>query len=237
MFDARGALLASGILLCSCGKPLVTGTTLDTPVFSISGDIRPAPAGAQVKIGVLWVDPTQEPGSTNFVSGSELVDDQIGADGHYALDFYGPPPEAAIHWLKSADDSASVFALAWGEIVLYEDRDGDGTFEVGAVSDGSPMQSSDLYRGMALTHIVFYVEQPLAAEHITIPELAGIVVRPGYGLGRTTCTVYSSRATYTNVDEPDLKLIEPSRFFPDLRECLKPHPSEPVGEPMTEPMN
>jgi hypothetical protein len=230
MLAAAKALVLAPFLLCSCGEPLVTGTTLDTPVFSMFGEIQPAPANSPLKIGILWVDPTQEQDSVSTVSGSELVDDVIDADGRYTLDFYRPPPDAAIHWLAPEGDSDAVLAFAWGEIVLYEDRDDDGTFEVGPVSKQSPMVSSDVYRGMATAHIVVYVEKPLTAEQNIIPELAGVATKAGYELGHASCEFTPPRLVRTDANEAALQMVEPSWSFPDLRRCLKPHPTEPATE-------
>jgi hypothetical protein len=218
------ALACALLMACApgCGDALVDGASLNEAVFAIEGTVQPGLPEESLRVGIVWVDPAQA-GAANVSSGGELLVDRIYADGTFALEFLAQPPSGAIRRLL-ADEDGPAYAIAWGELVLYEDRDGDRTFRVGALADGSPIAEPDVYRGMANSHLVVYVDEPLAVGHELIWGLHQVVTHRGYHLGRISC---DSRPLVRRIDPPVeamLNVVEATSVFPDLRGCLRSHP-------------
>lgn len=214
------ALLVAGTV--GCGDALVDGAVLDEPVFTIEGTVQPELPDESLRIGILWVDPAQV-GDANVSSGGELLVERIDADGHFRLDLLAEPPPDAVRRLL-VDEGGPAYALAWGELVLYEDRDGDGTFRAGPVAEGSPIAEPDVYRGMANSHLVVYVDEPLTAGDALIWALHQVITHPGYHLGRIAC---DSRPLVRRIEPPVeamLNVVDATGTFPNLRSCLRSHP-------------
>jgi hypothetical protein len=216
----------------SCGDTLVPGASLDKLEFSLNGVIVPSPAelsDAPLNLGLLWVDPAQQ-GKGNYVSGSELVSAAIEPDGTYTLGLFGPPPTRAIRALKTSAQGGPVFTFAWAEIILYEDRDADGTFAVGPLAEGSPIVAPDVYRGMPTDRVLLYVAEALPPGQQVIPELM-FEADKGYHVGLVSCLMNDqSPAVLPIIQEvtPPSATIEvgaPSFAFPNLRSCLRSHPT------------
>jgi hypothetical protein len=178
------------------------------------------------------VDPAQE-GKGNFVSGSELVKATIESDGTYTLGLLGPPPPEAVRALRSSAPGGATFTFAWAEIILYEDRNADGTFAVGSLGQGSPMVAPDVYRGMPRDRVLLYVAETLRSDELVIPEFAFATTK-GYHLGVIFCWQNDqSPAVAPHVDEvtppfAGIDVVDPSFAFPNLRGCLQsqPHPRD-----------
>jgi hypothetical protein len=215
-------------LVVGCGS-LESGERLDRPTFSMKGTISPAPSDREVapsdlRIGLLWIDPV--PGEAgSWTSGRELVTASIGPDGTFTMDLRGLPPDAAVRALD-VPGSTEHLAYAFSELVLYEDRDGDGRFNVGPLAEGSPMIGTDVYRGMPTTALLFYVRDPLPPDASSqLPELMGVLGERGYHLGVVNCG--TSTVSAFEPAAAVLTLTPPSPLFPDLRRCLRSHPTEP----------
>jgi hypothetical protein len=223
-------------LLLGCDGSLLSGTELDRPAFHVSGVItgsalggiaeplaEPLAANQNLSFGILWIDPAQE-GSGNSESGSELLLSRLDPQGQYTIDFLEAPPEHAVRWLSSSD--GSVFALAFGEFVLFEDGDRDGRFRVGPVAEGSPMAAPDRYRGAAVQHVLLYVAQPLKTSEVPISALSGISSTQGYQLGNIDCyRPESPIVTRAGDVRVPIQMTEGSSSFPELRPCFRSHPS------------
>jgi hypothetical protein len=231
-----GALALCGFGAISCGDTLVPGSSLDKVEFSLHGVITlpsaEVPAGP-LELGILWVDPAQA-GNGNYVSGSELVSTTIEADGTYTLGLLGAPPAGAIRVLKSSAEGGTTVALAWGEIILYEDRNGDGTFAVGPLAEGSPMAVPDVYRGMPVDGVLLYFAETVAERDKVIPEIV-FPAKKGYHVGLVRCIqTDQSPAAPTAIYEAvppsaTINVTAPSFAFPDLRPCLRSQPPPPHG--------
>ena len=223
--NATGAVFAAALGMIGCDGPLKDGEALDRSTFSLSGTITPSLADGPLALGVLWVDPAQQ-GNGSYASGSELIDDNIESDGRFRMAFYSAPPDHAVRWLKAAEDSDAVVAFAWGELVLYEDRDGDGTFRVGPLVEGSPIAPPDVYRGFSPSHVLVYVAEPLPFERSAIVFLAGMLTEAGYRPGTIPC----NRAGVDIAVEPtdptatEIQLVDPSTVFASPRICMSSHP-------------
>lgn len=205
-----------------CGQPIVSGAVLDRPQFSVRGKLVPAEEWARLSLGLLWIDPSQQ-GRGNEVSASDLVKSEILPDGSYRFDLRGPPPPTMVRSLRDpATDQP--FAFAWAEIVLYEDRNGDGSFAVGPLADRSPMVAPDVYRGMSPSVALVYVAQPLSDMSTPIPELGDITRRPGYQLASIICGDAASVRSATDPTKISLVVVPPTASFPDLRPCFRSQP-------------
>lgn len=219
------AAFTLGLLAMSgCGGPLLAGTTLDQPAFMVSGSIQPMSNAvvfdAPMSLGLLWIDPAQE-GAGNWTSGADLVDGEIASDASFIMKLRGLPPTAAIRAL-AAPSGGTPLAFAFAEIILYEDRDGDGRFAVGPLASGSPMIAPDLYRGMPNSAVLFYVAQPASSADVPLRELAEVVSKSGYSLANADClddnyVLGDARTVIT--------MVVPSSSFPDLRVCLRSQPT------------
>jgi hypothetical protein len=209
-----------------CDEPLKHGEVLDGRIFSVRGTISPMPSNAALALGILWIDPAQV-GEANAVSGSELVQASIDSNGGYAMHFYGPPPQAAVRWLRAAEDSDAVVGFAFGEFVLYEDRDQDGTFRVGSLAEGSPMVSSDVYRGLSSSRVLVYVAKPLSLSRSVMWGLGSLLETQGYQVGSGACR--TSGYVWLNASSPEdvaLESFDAASAFENPRDCMRSHPVE-----------
>jgi hypothetical protein len=203
-----------------CGEPLVSGSSLNEPAFTIEGAIAPYDPSRRSSIGILWVDPALA-GDSPSVSGAHQLDAHIAEDGSFSLEVFGRPPKDAVKWL-AADASSDAVAIAWGELVLFEDNDGDGSFRVESLADGAAMTLPDQYAGVAEKHVLLYVEEP-AEEGTQITGLARTLAAPGYVLGEAHC----ADASYVVAVEPNtvsLRAVTATSLFPRLRQCFESIP-------------
>lgn len=230
MCRLRAFICASGlaISLSGCGKALVSGDELSSPVFRVSGDVVPTPDEAELSrlsLGILWTDPLGSvPG--NWVFGEHMVLSELHADGTFNLDIYAEPPREAVRRIFSDSGSSRGIRVAWGEIVLFEDDDQDNTFRVGPLSEGSPMLSEDSYRGVDDTHVLTYIAEPLFSHDQPIPELVGLLQGvSGYQLMSTVCGDETPELHLTQGARFSISLLAPSATFPLLRKCLQAHPA------------
>jgi hypothetical protein len=227
-------LTLCGLAVVSCGDALVPGSSLDKLEFSLQGAITEPPgevSAAPLRLGLLWVDPAQE-GKGNYVSASELVRSKIEPDGTFTLGLVGPPPSGAIRALKSSPQGGPVLTFAWGEIILYEDRNTDGTFVVGSLAEGSPMVAPDVYRGMPTDRMLLYVAETLPPQQQVFPELEFPVTK-GYHLGVAFCRMNEQSPAVAPVirevtpPSATITVVAESLAFPNLRSCLQSHPTSP----------
>jgi hypothetical protein len=208
-----------------CGDPLLSATAYETPLFELAGDLNPLPSDlVSPRVDVVWVDPEEahedvpaSPDGAGFVlTGSTFV-----------FSMYAPPPAAAIRQLTDPHTGRTVASFAFGEIVLFEDLDGDGTFQVTSVADGSTIVPPDLYQGAQARFVVVYVESPASGD---VPdELLGLLsTTSGYHLGAVSCDM--PETPRTSIDARIGEQIEitvlPSATneLPFLRTCLRTHP-------------
>jgi hypothetical protein len=216
------------ISLPGCGKALVSGDELSSPLFQVSGDVVPKPDQAELprlSLGILWIDPLGSiPG--NWVSGGDVIAGALHADGTFDLDIYARPPDAAIRRIVSDSGSSRALRAAWGEIVLFDDNDQDDGFRVGPLSEGSPMLSDDRYRGVDDTHVLTYIAEPLLSDDQPIPELGGLLQGvAGYQMMSTECSDQTPQLHLTQGARFSISLLPPSTTFPLLRKCLQAHPT------------
>jgi hypothetical protein len=225
-------LALCGLAAISCGDALVPGSSLDKLEFSLDGTITGLPgelSTAPLRLGLLWVDPAHA-GKGNYVSGSDLVRAEIRPDGTYTLGLFGPPPAPAIRALKSSPRGGPTFAFAWGEIILYEDRNADGTFVVGPLAESSPIVAPDVYRGMPVDRVLLFFAETIPPHQQLIPELIFPATK-GYHVGLIRCLLNDQSPAVSpviqDVTPPSatIEVVAPAPAFPNLRSCLQSHPT------------
>ena len=224
-------LALSGLATVSCGDTLVPGSSLDKLEFSFDGVLTATPRdepGSPLRLGLLWVDPAQA-GKGNYASGPELVRAEIQSDGTYTVGLLGPPPAEAIRSLKSSAQGGPVFTFAWGEIIVYEDRDADGTFAVGRLAEGSPIVAPDVYRGMPTDRALLYFSETIRPHEQVLPELI-FPANKGYHVGLIRCLTHDQSPDVSSIIQEvsppgaTIEVVAPSLAFPNLRSCLSSHP-------------
>jgi len=217
--DVLGAASVAASV-CGCGDPLVPGSSLNVPAFIAHGAIAPYDESRSISIGILWADPAQA-SSTAHVSDAERLQADISADGTFSLEVFGTPPKNAVERL-AADASSDAVAFAWGELILFEDRNADGRFRVDSLEHGALIAAPDQYAGTAEKHVLLYVEEP-AEEGTQIIGLARTLSVPGYVLGEVHC----GEAPYVVAVEPNtvsLVTVTATSLFPKQRQCFEAIP-------------
>jgi hypothetical protein len=157
-----------------------------------------------------------------LTSGREVSIAQVTSARAYTLDLRGPPPAEALRRLAGSNNGPS-FSFAFAEIILYEDRDGDDRFDVGALADGAPIVAPDLYRGMPAHEVLIYIGEPLPPGAEPFRELGDLTTQTGYHLAWADCAsqVFSEAMD----DNAALTLGPPTTSFPDFRPCLRSLPT------------
>jgi len=221
-------IIATAALAPACGDPVVTRTAYEAPLLTINGMLQPAmvPDLYAPRMGVVWVDPAglrDDLPSPPEITGSSIDD----ADQTFVLSLYAPPPPEAIRRFPGPpphqDEVEASFAL--GEIVLYEDLDGDGTFRVTARDAGSQIVAPDLFRAGAEISVV-YVERPLADAR-TYQDLGRVLEgSPGYRIAVYSCAdpPYAHPPMDFSLPAFDANPVvvgDPSRDRPTFRGCLR----------------
>jgi hypothetical protein len=183
----RGALFAA-LAVAGCGGPLVPTETYETPLLSFKAVLADTAEGAdtaQTRVGIVWVDPfalrddlPQTPSGITVTPAGERT---------FQVDLFAPPPEGAIHRLPDPDTQQVAVSFAFGEIVLFEDGDGDGTFAISSRDHGSLMFPPDAYNGAADNRAVIYVEKPAKPGALTGNVWRTLSEGPGYRLANINC--------------------------------------------------
>jgi hypothetical protein len=222
------AIAVASFLLAACQQGVLPGNAYDQPLSSFTGLVRPlgtipttttgsdgAVLPTKPIMGLLWTDPLQRvpdvPQPARGIA-SQVVDDT------FQIDVYGPPPAAAMVDIPSPGGPSMRMALE--EIVMIDDQNGDGTFEVSgsdaAIGDG------DLYLAGANTVLVYldrdYAPLPLGA------NLLAVSGKQGYQLVVYVC----DHQTISQVVAQDpaggtIEYTQPSTALPEVRSCARTH--------------
>jgi hypothetical protein len=223
----RLSLLAATVSLAgSCGEPVLSGTAYDSPMLAIRGKIDMPAAQVppvHLRVAVLWIDPFQQsdsdiPSSPQTV-GMALNDDD-GADGKYALNFYAPPPPETAVDVPSGDAEAPARASV-GEFVLFDDTNNDRRFEVTPRVAGSKIVWPDCYRGGGLPFFVFYVWHSSNSATL-IHRMGDVVTQAGYREASVDCSLLDA-AVINGLDplrDVNFELKSPSSQRSFERTCL-----------------
>ena len=217
--------------LAGCGDPLTSASAYDVPLFTLRGDLNPAPEDLVApRVDLVWVDPV---GQSDDIP-EPLLETQLQLDGAgYVFSIFAPPPATAVREIVDATTGAVAARFAFGEIVLYEDGDGDGTLRVTSLADGSAIVAPDVYWGASAQNVVIYIKTPWSAT-TKAPELLGLLSHePGYHLGVIDCSAPDVPVTFItgNADaRADISVLpNGTSQLPYVRDCLRSHPVAPAS--------
>lgn len=209
------AAASAGVLACDGVTP---GGAFDAPMFTISAAFIPntvLPAGARPIVGVLWTDPLQRQPDVVMPAAWMSSTDIDPASGTLAFQtevFRPPPPRAVVDLRAASGDDTS---LAFGELVVVDDADGDGTFAVSGPH--AQIAPPDAYLAGSSNALV-YVARPFAQIQPGFP-LAG--TNPGYQTVNFECNGQISQGTA--VESSTEFALQPSPTLPEIRNCRRTH--------------
>jgi hypothetical protein len=216
--------------IAACQQGVVPGNAYDTP-YSFSGTVVPSqtiptttadesdggvPQPTRPRMGVLWTDPLQrvpdvpQPARGIESSVSTTLDT-------FQIDIYGPPPAQAM--VSVPIPNGESMRLAYGEIVMIDDQNGDGTFAVSGAD--AKIASPDRYLAGSNTVLV-YLDQT----YPSLPDktLVAVTGEKGYQLIFYACD--NETVGMVLVQDPDggaIASTQPSTTFPDVRACARTH--------------
>ena len=188
-FGARFSLVAKIAvivpLVVGCDQPMLSGAAYDAPLASFAGmlDSFPDPAVRRPHVDIVWVDPLSV--RPDVPAPPETLSSAIMPDGTFTLDLFAPPPVAVMRTLPvpmAADQSAT---FAFGEIIVIDDVNGDGTFSIGP---GNTIVPPDQYASAAGTYVLIYVAHPMPPTQY-IPDIGmALSGRVGYHVVSIDCS-------------------------------------------------
>lgn len=217
---AAGAMFASFAAL-GCGSIVPPGT-YETPLLgfkAVVADTSETFDLSHTSIGIVWVDPLAlrdeipQPPQDIKVTGP--------SDRTYQVGLFAPPPEEAIRRLPDPSTGELAVSFAFGEIVLFDDGDGDGTFAISPLANGSLMFGPDAYRGMSDRRVVIYVEQPARPGALDGNVWKTLSEGPGYRLADILCPAVVTLAPLDRFTNMTFEST-PSAELPITRPCLAP---------------
>ena len=232
MTSTNGALVrylvGYALLTSGCGRPLLSDSAYDSPLFSLHGHLNPSRVDVdELLIAIVWVDPAQlrddVPVPTDTIRMKRL-------DAQFDYSLYAPPPALAMRRLVDPATGSELASFAVGELVVVEDSDGNDRFAVAAIASGSEILPPDQYRGGQAQFVVSYVDKPLVNPKDELPELQGLLTAsPGYHLVGVDCATPATPFTYSVIDpdrvDVEMTILEAgSSQLPFLRSCLRTHP-------------
>jgi hypothetical protein len=210
---------------------VISEAAYEAPLFTFQGDLNPIPDDLVApRVAVVWVDPA---GLRDDVpEPAEDTKFDLTPAG-YTFSIFAPPPASAIREIVDPSSGLGAASFAFGEIVLFEDLNGDGTFQITSLAEGSEIVPSDVYRGAQVQYVVIYIEKPWSAA--TGPaELVGLLSStPGYHLGHIDCSVPDAPATSIPAGNPPVEItVLPTATsqLPFLRSCLRSHPATTTSD-------
>jgi hypothetical protein len=220
-----GLAMATG-----CGEPLLPYSAYDTPLISFQptfSEPYDAAALARIRVGIVWIDPLQL--RDDLPQTPPAITDRRD-DKRFTVDLFAPPPAAAIRHLPDPTTGGVAVSFAFGEVVAYDDADGDGRFALTSRADGSSMVAPDAYAGSSEARVLLYVEtsaRPGGPVSATWPAL---FEPPGYQLGALACNGTPSVSSVDRSVDPraSFPMTLAARTSPHLivtRGCLTPTPT------------
>jgi hypothetical protein len=215
---ARAVFLMGALGGAACGRSVVPGSTYDQPLLSFRGTISPTGGLLQAKrpiVGLLWTDPLQSQPDVPMPA-RWLESSVSAADDTFSVDVFRPPPPEAVVTIASAGGQSSQLAVA--ELVIVDDQNGDGTFQVSGPR--ATIADDELYLAGS-SNVLTYVASPFSSPPTNSPlTLPG---QSGYALVNYNCLGQISGST-NPVKAQNVELVlQPSRDFPDVRPCRASH--------------
>jgi hypothetical protein len=227
--DLSRAIAAALVCFAGCGQGVLAGDAYDQPLFSFLGLVRPArtipatmtdAAGASHQtnpiMGLLWTDPLQR--VMDVTQPARGIASHIDASSDlFTIDVYGPPPPQAI--VEVPLSGGPTLRLAYAEIVMFDDQNRDGTFQIAGAD--AEILDGDLYLAGANTVLVY-----LADSYSTVPvgNLLAVSGAKGYQLVAYKCDHQSVAQVFAPpaVGGP-VAYTQPSATFPEVRSCARTH--------------
>jgi hypothetical protein len=217
---ARAIAIAFALCGSACGNGTVPGTTYDQPLLSLQGTISPTGGLVNAKhpiIAFLWTDPLQR--QPDVVMPARWLQSSVNAiDDTFRVQIFRPPPPEALVSVASSSKGGEISRLAIGEIVIVDDRNGDGTFQIHGPR--ATIASPDSYLAGS-AEVLTFVETPFPSTQLNSPlTLPG---QSGYALVNYYCQGQLSAGTHpTRLDHLEM-ILHPSPDFPNARTCRASH--------------
>jgi hypothetical protein len=171
-----------------CGDPLASASSYEAPLLSFGPyvpDLFQVESLEGLSVGVVWVDPLQV--RDDLPQPAEGL--RLGRqDRAFTVDLFAPPPAGAVRRIPDAMTGAVAVGFAFGEIVVFADRDGDDRFALAPRSGGLSMRPPDEYAGSTSSVVVIYVETPARSGGPVDSSWGTLFEPPGYRLARIDCT-------------------------------------------------
>jgi hypothetical protein len=123
------------VLLPACtSSGVVPGTAFDQPVEIHGAVIGTLPDGARPVVSVIWSDPWQGRPDVamppRWTSSAVTPAANSGGQAAVLLQLFRPPPSAALARIEAP--TGEVAEAAVGDLVIIDDGDGDGAFDIDA---------------------------------------------------------------------------------------------------------
>ncbi len=188
--STTGACLLGVAMIAGCGEPLLSNAAYETPLVEFQpffNEPYDAAALATIRIGVVWIDPFELRDDVPQTPPTITDRRNDTNDKQYTVDLFAPPPASAIRHLPDAAGGIAV-SFAFGEVVAFDDADGDGRFAVTARAEGSSMVAPDAYAGSTETHVLLYVETPARAGGPVDAAWHALFDAPGYHMASVACS-------------------------------------------------
>jgi hypothetical protein len=210
-------------LVVGCGQPVLSGAAYDAPLVSFAGVLEsfPDPAVRAPHVDIVWVDPLSE--RPDVPAPPDTRSSMIMPNGTFTLDFFAPPPVAVMRTLPvpMATDQSATFAF--GEIIVIDDVNGDGTFSIGP---GNTIVVPDRYASAAGADVVIYVAHPMPPTQY-IPDIGmALSGRVGYHVVSLDCSEPAVPQGQEVVPGTAPIVLVPSQEGSALtysRQCLRSH--------------
>jgi hypothetical protein len=203
----------------ACGGGIVPGDTYDQPLISLKGKIRPSGGLAQAVhpiVGVLWTDPLQRQMDVTMPAGRLRSTVDTAADS-FTLEILRPPPPEAVFDLVDASGEA-LSKLGFGELVIVDDQDGDGGFQVRGPR--ATIDAPEQYLAGS-ANVLTYVALPFQPAELTSPLT--LPAQTGYAVVNYMCQGQLSASTVKVEPQEVDMVLQPSHEFPDVRTCRTSH--------------
>lgn len=171
-----------------CGDPLASASSYEAPLLSFGPyvpDLFQVESLEGLSVGVVWVDPLQLRDDLPQPAEGLRVRRQ---DRAFTVDVFTPPPVGAVRRIPDVMTGAVAVGFAFGEIVVYADRDGDGRFALSSRAEGLSIRPPDEYTGSTPSAVVIYVDTPARSGGPVDSSWRTLFEPPGYRLARIDCT-------------------------------------------------
>jgi hypothetical protein len=223
-FANRIALVASlcaSIGAAGCGTGVMPGTGANEPIAPFYNSLLPSGEflmGTHPIATVIWTDPLERQADVvmpaNWLSSTIRTFDHTSMYDGFHLDLYRPPPPEAIVEITSAGKDHTELAL--GEMVLVDDKNDDGVFEINAHGKILP---PDEYLGGTAT-VLIYLAAPFAKSDPSFP-LTPQNTTSGYQMVDFTC----QGQVFSRSNQAIGATFVPRRSssLPEIRICNRSH--------------